>query len=225
MMLVIVAFVVAYLLGSVPVGLLLGFAQGVDLRTLGSGNIGASNVLRVLGTRAGLGAFALDVVKGALAVLAGKLATSWGGIQGEAAIAYWAIAGLCVVAGHDWSVFLKFQGGKGVATTLGACLVLDWRVALIGFGLWVLLTAATRYISLASMAATLSTPFLGLGFHSPPPALIFFVVTAALVIARHHENIQRLLGGTESRIGHRITEEPAQQAGMARPQGGRHPGP
>ena len=214
MIVVPLALIAAYLLGSVPVGLWLGYAKGVDLRSVGSGNIGASNVLRALGTRAGLAVFALDVLKGVGGVLVCKLATGWAAMPTPTASAFWAAGGLCAVLGHDWSVFLKFRGGKGVASTLGAASILDWRAALIGFGIWVVLTAATRYISLASMAGTLSTPFLGLAFGSPPAALAFFVVASALVVARHYDNIQRLLAGEETRIGHRISEEPAQRAGI-----------
>ncbi|MFQ6132211.1 MAG: glycerol-3-phosphate 1-O-acyltransferase PlsY [Armatimonadota bacterium] len=214
MILVLVALVLAYLLGSVPVGLWLGYAKGVDLRSVGSRNIGASNVLRTLGTRAGLAVFALDVLKGALGVLVCKVATGWAAMPPSTASAFWALGGLCAVLGHDWSLFLKFKGGKGVASTLGAALVLDWRVASIGFGIWVVLTAATRFISLASMVGTLSTPFLGLAFRSLPAAMAFFVVASALVVARHYDNIQRLLAGEETRIGHRISEESARKAGI-----------
>jgi glycerol-3-phosphate acyltransferase PlsY len=202
--LIILSLIVAYVIGGLPCGLWVGLARGVDIRQLGSRNIGASNVLRVLGAKWGAVAFLGDVLKGTVAVLIVKWAASAAGLEAGAASYVLAGGALCAVVGHDWSVWLKFQGGKGVATNLGVALVLDWRVALIAFGIWIALTAVSRYISLASMFAVASTVFLGLAFHSPPAAIIFFIITSAITIARHHENIGRLLTGTERRIGQRV---------------------
>ncbi len=204
MSLVILSLIIAYVIGGLPFGLWVGFAKGVDIRTLGSGNIGASNVLRVLGARFGAIAWLGDVLKGTVAVVVVWLAARAAGLEPGPRSYALALGALCAVVGHDWSVFLKFQGGKGVATNLGVALVLDWRVALIAFGIWIALTAAFRYISLASILAVASTVVLGLAFHSASASIVFFIVTSALTVARHHQNIRRLLTGTERKLGQRV---------------------
>jgi acyl phosphate:glycerol-3-phosphate acyltransferase len=196
------AVVGAYLFGGIPIGLLIARLNGIaDIRQHGSGNIGASNVLRVLGVKLGLLVLLLDAFKGYAPVAAAHLL----GLPG------WWVAGVAMAAivGHCFSVYLRFTGGKGVATSLGVILGLDWRAGLICLGVWAAIVAVTRYISLASMVASaLSAPMLCV-FRQPVPAVVAGGLLALLVIERHKANIQRLLAGEERRIGQR--EAPAEE--------------
>ncbi len=201
------AIAASYLIGGVPVGVLIGKSRGVDIRQHGSGNIGATNVLRVLGVKLGLLAFSLDVLKGAVPVLGSSAL----GLQG------WALygCGIAAVVGHCYSPYLRFAGGKAVATGLGVLLAFNWVAGLICFGIWVVLTAATRYVSLASMVAYAAAPLLAwlLGDGTPLIAALGFL--AALSIYRHRDNIQRLRAGTEGKIGKRrarANDEPHEPA-------------
>lgn len=184
------AFTFGYLLGSIPFGVLLTRATGgPDLRTIGSGNIGATNVLRT--GRKGLAAATLlcDVLKGTVAVLAAKHYGS------DAALA----AGLGAFLGHLFPLWLKFKGGKGVATYIGLLLGLHWPAALIFCAIWLAVAAATRYSSLAALIASALTPFslwlLGLN----EVAALFLLLTVLLWVM-HRANIARLLGGSEGKI-------------------------
>lgn len=187
----------AYLIGAIPVGLLAGLAAGVDVRTVGSGNIGATNVMRAIGRLAGLAVFVADVLKGAGAVaLCGAL-----GVQG------WllAMAAVFVVTGHCFSPYLAFKGGKGVATTLGAFLALRPLPALVCLGVWVVVVVVSRYVSLGSMVAVGIAPMM---FFIVAPTrdahiAVILAALALLVIGRHNDNLERLLRGTENRIGRR----------------------
>lgn len=198
----IVAF--SYLLGSIPVGyLLVRFVKKQDIRTVGSGNIGATNVLRSGGKGLGAATFILDVVKGALAVLlsayfAATLAPGWPVRSVEA------LAALCAVLGHIFTVWLGFKGGKGVATGFGVFLVIAPWAALAAIGLFAVVFALTRYVSLASILGAASFPiFAWFLVQGDKPA--FFVTVqvfvSALIIIKHHANIGRLLTGTENRFG------------------------
>ena len=186
----------AYLIGAIPVGFLVARAAGgTDIRRSGSGNIGATNVLRTLGKGPAILTLLGDIVKGYLAVSAA------GAIGTEP----WAAAGgaVAAVVGNCWPVFLAFRGGKGVATGLGAFLALmPWAVAPTAV-LWLAVTALTRYVSLASIVACLSLPvgaaLLGYSRH----AVIAAAVAGAIILWRHRENLVRLAGGTERRLGER----------------------
>jgi glycerol-3-phosphate acyltransferase PlsY len=183
-------FALAYLLGSVPFGLVLTKLAGLgDIRSIGSGNIGATNVLRT--GRKGLAAatLLLDGAKGALAVL---VAARFG-----PDMAVLAAAG--ALLGHCFPVWLKFKGGKGVATALGAWLALSWPVGLIAIGTWLLVAAVLRYSSVAALAAIAVAPLAAWRIDGPQFAELGAFV-AVLVWIRHHENIARLLRGEESRI-------------------------
>ncbi|MEX2355418.1 MAG: glycerol-3-phosphate 1-O-acyltransferase PlsY [Thermaerobacterales bacterium] len=185
----------AWLIGSVPFGYLAGRWQGIDIRSGGSGNIGATNVLRLLGPVPGAAVLLLDVLKGAFAVaLAGALVfepTAW--FQLAAAVA--------VIAGHCWTPFLRFKGGKGVATTAGALLYLVPEVMLIALGAWLIILLVTRIVSVASMAGTgLAFLILIIGGHEPA-FQIAGGLAMVLVWTRHRENVRRLLKGTEARLG------------------------
>jgi glycerol-3-phosphate acyltransferase PlsY len=151
-----VVLVVSYFLGTVPVGLMVGkVSRGIDIRDYGSGNVGAANVLRTLGPGPAAVVFAGDTLKGLAAVLfAGAL------VQGAGRPIIVVIAGLLSIIGHSASPFLGFRGGKGVATSLGVIIGMDWLVAAIAFGLWAAIVGAFRYVSVASILASLSVPLL-----------------------------------------------------------------
>ena len=196
--------VLAYLLGSVPVGyLLVRIFRKQDIRTVGSGNIGATNVLRSGGKGLGAATFILDVVKGATAVLLGAwLAAPL--LPGLPPRNVEALAALCAVIGHMFPIWLRFKGGKGVATGFGVFLVAAPLAALAAITLFSLVFALTRYVSLASILGAASFPiFAWLTVSGPRPAFFIAVqcIVAFLIIAKHHPNIRRLLSGTEHRFG------------------------
>ncbi len=196
---------VAYLLGSIPFGYLLGRLKGVDVRSLGSGNIGATNVFRLLGPGFGVACSVLDTGKGFVAVLLGKL------LFPELAWAH-LLAAVMVLLGHSLSVFLRFRGGRSVAASLGVLIALDWRLGLGGFTFFVLLVATTRYVSVASILGALSALLLAGWFHLPGEYIGLFGVMVILIVARHKPNIERLLAGTERKFGDRselVTSEEA----------------
>ena len=184
--------VLGYLLGSIPFGIVITRALGLgDLRQIGSGNIGATNVLRTGNKPAALATLLLDSGKGAIAVLLAR----W--LAGpDAAL----VAGAAAVLGHLVPVWLGFQGGKGVATFLGTVLALDWRLGLIACGLWLLTAAAGRISSLSALVAAALTPALAWWLDGPRMAVVTGFM-AVLIFIRHHANIGRILAGTEPRIG------------------------
>jgi glycerol-3-phosphate acyltransferase PlsY len=187
-----VTAVLAYLLGSVPFGVLIARALGLgDLRRIGSGNIGATNVLRTGNKGAAAATLLLDGAKGAVAVLAARH------FAGESAAM---LAGLAAFLGHLYPVWLGFRGGKGVATFLGVMLALAWPVGLAACATWAAVAAAFRFSSLAALAAAASAP-LWLLLLGPHQAVWLALALAALVFLRHRANIARLLEGTEPRIG------------------------
>lgn len=182
----------AYLLGSIPFGyILVRSTEGKDIRSFGSGNIGATNVFR-RNRLTGILTLALDAGKGYLAVLvAGWLG---GGLEWQAA------AAVAAIAGHIFTVWLRFKGGKGVATGCGAYLALSAPAVLTTLVLFVLILLATRYISAASIGATALFPLWAYLWGAPAPVLVGAVIGAVLIIARHHQNIRRLLSGTENKL-------------------------
>src|SRR4051812_47270633 len=195
----------AYLLGSIPWGLLVARAKGVDIRRHGSGNIGATNVLRVVGKPWGLTVFALDALKGFVAV---RIAIVLAHLTPEARayVEFFAIlaAALCVL-GHSFPVWLKFKGGKGVATSVGALLGVVPIAAVAIFLVWVIVFETTRYVSLASILAALALPvavgvLVWLRMTHGTVLLYFCSAMTALVVWRHRSNISRLLSGEEERF-------------------------
>ena len=183
-----------YALGSVPFGVLLSRAMGLgDLRQIGSGNIGATNVLRTGSKSAALGTLLLDGGKGAVAVLLARA------FAGEDAAQ---LAGLAAFLGHCYPVWLRFRGGKGVATFLGILLALAWPVGLAACGAWLAAAVAVRISSLAALVAALAAPVLAL-LLGAPSAVALCLALAALIFWRHRANIARLAAGTEPRIGHK----------------------
>lgn len=213
----------AYLLGSIPFGLLVGRMQGLDIRRHGSGNVGATNVGRVLGRKWGVLVLILDMSKGAAATIAAGLLTSdtaATALSGVSAASHpdalarnliWLGTGLACVLGNVFSVFLGFRGGKGVATSLGVLLGIYPYLTLPGlvaFVLWALVVKFSGYVSLGSVCAAAFLPvgFVGMAYFADwplnrhYPLLALLIALAALVIYRHRTNIARLLNGTESRI-------------------------
>ena len=196
----------AYLLGSIPTGFLVGKAKGIDVRTVGSGNIGATNVFRVLGRPAGVFVLAMDGLKGALACgLVANLAYALGASADPPVLLtrdYLSVfAGAFAVLGHNYTCWLWFKGGKGVATTGGVLLALSWAGFLISMGVWLLVAALTRYVSLASIAAGFSLPFSVWISGGSKTLIIVFAIIGVLAIFKHRSNILRLLAGTEHRFG------------------------
>jgi glycerol-3-phosphate acyltransferase PlsY len=196
--------VAAYLLGSIPTGyLLVRLFRHKDIRQAGSGNIGATNVLRAGGKGLGAATFLLDMLKGCSAV--------WlGAFLGSLLMPHWplrdaeALAALCAVLGHVFPVWLHFRGGKGVATGFGVFLAATPWAALAAISVFFFVLAISRYVSLASILGSASFPpvayFLVLG-DRPPFFIAVQIAVALLIILKHHQNIRRLLNGTESRIG------------------------
>jgi glycerol-3-phosphate acyltransferase PlsY len=194
----------AYLLGSIPVGyLLVRLFRGQDIRSVGSGNIGATNVLRTGSKGLGAATFLLDVLKGCAAVwmgaaLAGLLPHSMGYRNAEA------LAALCAVLGHMFPVWLRFKGGKGVATGFGVFLVAAPLAALSAITLFAIVLAITRYVSVASILGAASFPafawLLARG-DRPPFFIAVQCAVALLIIVKHHQNIRRLIAGAETRFG------------------------
>ena len=186
---------VAYLIGSIPFSFLVARAFGVpDVREVGSGNVGATNVLRSAGKAAGALALLLDLGKGAAAsALAGRLA------PGEAALP--AAAAVAAVVGHMYPVWLRFRGGKGVATGLGAFAPLAPLAALGAVAAFGLVGLLTRFVSLGSIAGGVALAALALARSGPDPVAIAAAFTAVLVVFRHRSNLRRILGGTERRVG------------------------
>lgn len=182
-----------YLIGSIPFAFLLARRLGgVDLREAGSGNVGAANVLRTTSASLGIAAAALDICKGAaVAVLAG-------GDPGTRAA-----AGLAAIAGHVFPVWLRFRGGKGVATACGVYAVLTPLPAAIAFAAFLIIVARTRFVSLGSLVATSLLPIAAMLSRAPSPIVASAVAGAALIVYRHRGNVARLRAGTERRLGDR----------------------
>lgn len=193
--------VLAFFCGAVPFGFLAGRRKGIDLREHGSKNIGATNTLRVLGKKAGITVLILDAVKGLLPVLA---ATYWLPLSDP-----WRVGvGLSAVLGHIYSPFVRFKGGKGVATTLGVLIGLHPLVALLSFAAFFVTVWLTRYVSLGSIIGAVAQAVLFWGLPHEGYALpLFGTLVAVFVIARHRANIGRLRAGTESKWGEKKAEE------------------
>ncbi len=190
----------AFLLGSVPTGYLVARARGVDIRKHGSGNIGATNVLRTLGKPLGVFVFVVDALKGFCAVW---IARSFGGASAADWLAI--IAAVAVIGGHNYTPWLGFKGGKGIATSAGVLLALSpWTLLVIAL-VWLVVFKTTHYVSVASIAASVAVPvsigalWLG-GISGSAPLFGFALVISALAIWRHRSNIRRLRDGTETRF-------------------------
>jgi glycerol-3-phosphate acyltransferase PlsY len=205
--LAILSMLIAYLLGSIPFGFLIGKAKGVDVRDHGSGNIGATNVVRTVGKKEGIAAFFLDFLKGLVAViivqrfLAPGPQGTWSD-PGPNFVAWFGIlAAICVILGHNYTCWLGFKGGKGIATSAGALMALMPGVLVAALAVWTVVFLATRYVSLASLVAAACLPvfealkmLLGMG---EPAYLLVTLVLCALAFWRHRSNIEKLRRGEE----------------------------
>ncbi len=212
----------AYLLGSVPFGLLVARSRGVDIRSVGSHNIGATNVFRCVGKPWGILTFVLDFLKGlASATLIPCLVTR--SLPGGEPQTLALVGGAAAVVGHTWPVFAGFKGGKGVATGAGMLAAQAPSAVGLAFAAWVLMMAVSRFVSLASVtAATVLAVLVWIPrFCTYLPASIVFTLLAAVVIIRHRSNILRLIRGTEARFSFTAAQKAREEARRAAQQGGR----
>jgi len=187
--------VLGYLLGSVPTGYLVARVRGIDIQRVGSGNIGATNVLRAVGALPALMVAVFDPLKGALAVLLAMLLglSEWG----------MALAGLAAVLGNNFNIFLRLRGGKGIATSIGVFLVIAPVAALAATGIGIFAIAIGRYVSLGSLVGMFSAPLLLVMGHWSPSSLFLATALFFLAMLRHRDNLGRLSLGTERRLGMR----------------------
>ena len=186
--------ILAYFIGAIPFGVLVGRACGVDVQSVGSGNIGTTNVWRALGPKMGATVFALDVFKGAAASLLARYF-----VPDNQTL--WALAMLIVVLGHTFSVFLKFKGGKGVATAFGAMLGVVPVVALGCFAWWGLVLLVSRLISVASIAVCFAAPIGAIWIGATTPTISVITLFCVVGLVKHVPNIKRILAGTEPKVG------------------------
>ncbi len=204
--------VISYLLGAIPFGFMGGLLLSIDVRTVGSGNIGATNLARALGGgKRGAAAFIivslLDVSKGFVPTFfLARIAADWVGGAAPELVYFQLVFGLAAIMGHVFPVWLKFRGGKAVNTSLGVALALAWLPALIAVAAWIVVFAVWRYVSLGSVTAAVVFPLAllllpGYAWSDNKPLFIFCLVVSVLIIIRHISNIRRLLAGTEKRIG------------------------
>jgi acyl phosphate:glycerol-3-phosphate acyltransferase len=199
-----IALIASYLLGSIPAGYLAGWLAGVDIRKAGSGNIGATNVSRVLGTRQGYAVFAIDFLKGLAAVRLSILIAQMQ-LAGKYIELIGTIAAVACVLGHTFPIWLQFKGGKGVATSAGALFGLLPLAALVGALIWFIFFKFTRYVSVASIIAAIALPIVifvmaDRGKSHGGVLFWFSICLAALVVLRHRSNLVRLVRGTEPRF-------------------------
>ncbi|UBF27896.1 glycerol-3-phosphate 1-O-acyltransferase PlsY [Kovacikia minuta CCNUW1] len=208
--------IIAYLLGSIPTGYWMGRSlKGIDIREHGSGSTGATNVLRTLGKMPALIVLLVDILKGVGAIglvhLLYALEPFKSFIPSMVDIAVWlpwmvTLAGMAALLGHSKSIFLKFTGGKSVATSLGILLAMNWVMGLGTLGVFLLVLAISRIVSLSSIAGAIAVSGLMFFLEQPLPYLLFAIVGGLYVILRHRTNIQRLLAGTEPRLGQSLVE-------------------
>ena len=201
----IVTALVAYLLGSIPTGYLVAKSRGIDIRTVGSGNIGATNVFRILGKPAGIFVLAVDALKGFVScyfvgpfvypLLVGPLDST------SATHEFLQITGAFAILGHNYTCWLKFKGGKGIATSAGVVLALLPSALAVSLAVWLVVLALTRYVSVASIAGAFVLSFAAWFFGRSTRMIVVGAIIGALAIYKHRSNIQRLLKGTENRIG------------------------
>ncbi|AFZ60269.1 glycerol-3-phosphate 1-O-acyltransferase PlsY [Anabaena cylindrica FACHB-243] len=207
----------AYLLGSFPTGYIAGkLLKGIDIREVGSGSTGATNVLRTLGKVPGAFVLLIDCLKGVLAInfvyTLFNLAPSQNLIPSTLNVEIWqpwlgTLAGLAAILGHSKSVFLGFTGGKSVATGVGILLALSWQVGLSTIGVFAVVVAISKIVSLSSIAGAVAVSILMVIFHQPLPYILLGVAGGLYVIIRHRSNIERLLAGTEPKIGQKVETE------------------
>ncbi|TAF07806.1 MAG: glycerol-3-phosphate 1-O-acyltransferase [Nostocales cyanobacterium] len=217
-----VVVLLAYLLGSFPTGYLVGkLLKGIDIREVGSGSTGATNVLRTLGQGPGAFVLLVDCLKGVLAInlvyVLFNLASNYNLISLNLDVQLWqcllvTLVGLAAILGHSKSIFLGFTGGKSVATSLGILLAMSWQVGLATFGVFALVFAISRIVSLSSISGAVAVSIFMVVFHQPLVYILFTLAGGLYVIIRHRSNIERLLAGTEPKIGQKVETESEQTA-------------
>ena len=190
----ILIFFLAFLIGSIPFGIIIAKAKGVDLKKVGSGNIGATNVLRSIGKYPALLTLLGDVLKGTAAIALGRYFGSGPVFEG--------LVGFCAILGHNFSLFLGFRGGKGVATSFGVLSIYSPQTALFTFIIWLIVVMTTKYSSLGALVSFGLLPLSILFFDHNDKIIIAFLITI-LIFVRHKDNIKRLLSGTERKMGKR----------------------
>ena len=194
---VIFVMIISYLIGSIPTGyIIVKLFTGQDIRTVGSGSTGATNVKRVMGKNWFFTVMILDAIKGALPVVLTKIYATIFTDIGLLPV----IAAVCVILGHSKSIFLKFTGGKSVASGVGTLLALDWQAGLIVAAVWAVVTWISRYVSLGSIVALALAPALMWFLNAPVAYIVYALIAAIYVIYLHRENIKRLKAGTENKV-------------------------
>ena len=189
--------IIAYLIGSIPTGYLIVKSKtGDDIRTIGSGSTGATNVKRVLGKKWFFTVLLLDAFKGALPVILAKFFVTAGSHLGLAPV----LASIAVIIGHSKSCFLGFKGGKSVASGVGTILALNWMVGAIIAVIWATITYTTKYVSVGSIIALLISPFLMYFFWAPVAYVVYCAIGAIYIVYLHRENIKRLIAGNENKV-------------------------
>lgn len=214
--------ILAYLLGSLPTGYLAGrLLKGIDIREVGSGSTGATNVLRTLGKMPAIVVLLVDVLKGVLAITAVNFAFTR--LPGwlyytkvvDVNLANWQpwmiiLAGLLALLGHSKPIWLNFKGGKSVATSIGVLLAMDWQIGLSTIAVFAISIAISRIVSLSSITGAISTTAFMIAFRQPLPYCLFAIAGGVYVIWLHRTNIQRLLAGTEPQLGQVLPEQPGE---------------
>lgn len=195
----VLAVAAAYFVGAIPFGLIIGMLRGIDIRRYGSGNVGATNTMRVAGKAAGIAALLLDIAKGIIAVTAvAPFFYELGVLVGRDL--FFAMMALSAVCGHIWNIFLKFKGGKGVATTAGILMALYPRLFFIGIIVWITSLCLSKYVSLSSVVASLSLPIAAAIFGYPWPAVGLCLTLFVICSYKHKGNLARIMKGEESRV-------------------------
>ncbi len=215
---VVCILVASYLLGSLPTGYFMGrVIKGIDIRQFGSGSTGATNVLRTLGKGPAMVVLLVDVFKGIGAIALVRWVYGIPTIDSPPGIAIsswlpWAVtlAGLAALVGHSRSIWLRFGGGKSVATGLGILLAMHWPTAIVAILVFGVSIAVSRIVSLSSITTAIAVPILMLAMKQPPPFLLFSIAAAAYIVMRHRANIQRIISGTEPRLGQKLDHQPTE---------------
>ncbi len=192
--------IAAYLLGAIPFGFLIGKAKGIDVRKYGSGSIGTSNVARTLGKKAAILTLLGDGVKGLIPVLLARFFF-------ESNVWVVVAVGIAAIVGHNWPVYLKFKGGKGVTTTYAAFLGIAWLPALLTILTWVVVSLLMKTSSFAALISCLVAPLFAYFLKAPLPVIVYTVVGLVMIYIRHTANIKRILAGTENRLDDKIEVE------------------
>jgi glycerol-3-phosphate acyltransferase PlsY len=209
-MIFLLLLLVAFLIGSIPTGILISKSKGIDLRKIGSGNIGATNVLRAMGKEAALLTLLGDITKGILAIFIAKLSLKIGMISNSIfqieqsnfnEQLFEGLIGIAAILGHNFSLFLKFKGGKGVATSLGVLLIYSPYVALFTITIWLLVVKWSRYSSLGALVAFGILPFSFYIIDNSKEKIIVSIMISFLIFIKHRDNIKRLFQGIEPKIG------------------------